>query len=95
MALFYQEKGKRTIRVFFPLVGRFVLYSALAAGMAAIVLFPLANVLSRMGRLELERSIPALYDGKFYQDMIKGLIGTYDMGLRDCQIGFCLIAFIK
>lgn len=91
---FYQKTGDKNIKRFFLLIGRFILYSSLAAGMAAVVLFPLVKVLSGMSRLELERYVPTLYDAEFYQNMIKGLIGTYDMGARDCQIGFCLVAFL-
>ena len=89
-----QGREEKNIKRFLPLLGRFTLFSLLAAGMAAIVLFPVVKVVSGMGRLGLGQSIPVLYDTDYYKNMLKGLIGTYDMGGRDCQIGFCLMAFL-
>ena len=92
---FCQDREEKTFWKLFILIGRFLLYSLLAAGMAAVVLLPVAKVLMGMGRLDLKRFVPLLYDDKFYQEMAKGLIGTYDMGARDCKIGFCLVAFFS
>ncbi len=91
---FCQKSEKRNITQFFSVLGRFTVYSILAAGMAAVVLLPVGKVLSGMKRLELKQSVPVLYDPEFYQNMLKGLVGTFDMGGRDCKIGFCLIAFL-
>ena len=92
---FCQEKKDKETRKLIGLFGKFVLYSLLAAGMAAVVLLPIAKVLAGMGRLDLKRFVPILYDEEYYHNMAKGIIGTFDMGGKDCKIGYCLIAFIS
>ena len=91
----FLERKSRSVKKFLILFGKFLLYSVLAAGMAAVVLIPVARAIVDMGRLELKTYIPILYDGQFYKNLFKGLIGTYDMLARDCKIGFCLIAFLS
>ena len=75
-------------------VGRFALYSAWAAGMAAVSLVPVGILMLGMGRLGLQRYSPLFYDEGFYQNMFKGFIATFDMQGRDCKIGFSTLALV-
>lgn len=86
---------KNNLATFFMVLKRYILNTLVAAGMAAVVLVPIAIVMLNMGRLDLERYVPLFYDRSFYMNMFKGFIGTYDMQGRDCKIGFSVIALVS
>lgn len=91
---FFDKKESASVKTFAVIFARIFTYSLLSAGMAAVVLLPVANLMLGMGRLDLQRFVPALYDFNFYADMFKGFISNYDMQGRDCKIGFSVIALI-
>lgn len=89
---FFAPGQPKTWRSFFGMVGRFLLCSLLAAGIAAVVLLPLAMLMLGMDRLGLERSVGLFYDGSYYANMFKGFISSFNMLSRDCEIGFSVLA---
>ena len=91
---FFSYTGEKTFKIFIQIVGRFVLYSVWAACMAALILLPVAMILTNMGRMDLKRYMPLFYDQGFYANMFKGLVATYDMQGRDCKIGFATLALV-
>ena len=91
----FKEKMERTNKSFAIIFARFFVYSLWAAGMAAAVLVPVSMLMLNMGRLNLQRYVPMLYDREFYANMFKGFISTFDMQGRDCKIGFSILALLS
>ena len=87
----FTDTVEKTIVSFLKLVGRFALYSVLCAGMAAVVLLPVAHVMLSLGRLDLDHYVPVFYDKGYYANLYRGFVETYDMGGRDCKIGYSVL----
>lgn len=72
---FFLGSTERTARRFFALLGQYVGYVLLAALLAGVVAVPLFLVLTSMGRVDLERTIPTWETFLFYWEYGSNLIG--------------------
>lgn len=88
-------RSERTINKLLSAFVSFLLYSLWSALIAAFSLIPTAYVMSNMGRLELKRYVPVLYDFDYYKHFYQGFITNYHMLGRDCRIGFSVIALLS
>lgn len=90
----FQDKNNRTFGRFIFLLRKFVFYSVVAAGLSAVILFPIVMTMVKADRLQLYHYLPLLYDKKYYSGLLAGFISSYWMGGKDCIIGFGAIALL-
>lgn len=88
-------KNERTVKDLILKVIRFFLYSVWSALIAAFTLLPTVFIMKNMGRLELRRYVPALYDFPFYKNFYQGYITSYNMLERDGMIGMSVVVFLS
>ena len=83
---------ERSIQSLGRLVGRFLLYSILGIGLAAVVILPVAYTLLSNERLSLGYTVPLIYDKQFVGGVVSGFLTGNWMGSKDCIIGFGALA---
>ncbi len=91
---FLTPKAERTIKDLLSKFASFFLYSLWSALIAAFSLIPVAFVMQDMGRLDLRRYVPFLYDLDYYKDFFQGYITSYNMLNRDAMIGSSVLIIL-
>ena len=89
------KKKERSFKDLIMKVIRFFLYSVWSALIAAFALLPVVLLMRNMGRLELRRYVPALYDFTYYKNFYQGYITSYNMLERDGMIGTSVVVFLS
>ena len=88
--------GSKVKATSLPIIaGRFLWNSIVGFGIAGIALVPVLLQIVSADRLELAHHIPFLYDKSFYDGLFRGFLIGYDMGERDCKIGFGAVVLIS
>lgn len=83
-----QEKNKRTLARFLYLIRKFIVFSVIAVCLSAFALLPVVMVMGNADRLQLQHYLPVLYNKNYYSSLLGGFISSFNMGGRDCIIGF-------
>lgn len=94
LKLCFSKQIEKTVKSIGLLVLRFIGYSVVSAGLAAVALFPVLLQLSKAGRLSLSHYVPALYDKGYYSGMLAGMVTGYDMLGRDCKMGYSVLILL-
>ena len=73
---------------------RFLIYSVVAAGIAAAGLLPSILVMAHAGRLGLPHYLPLFFDKAYYAGIFLQFFQPFLMLGRDCEVGFGFMALI-
>lgn len=92
--ILFGGREEKTFSAVVKMIGRFLLYSVIAAGIAAVCLLPVLKVLLGSERMGLPHYLPSVFDKTYYASLFKGWITSYNMLSRDCIVGWGALALV-